>query len=111
MKIQSDPPQAMTAQSSELSANDERVLKQLIDDTLARRPNHKKDDAQLAYYFDDLADLVRERGITRVVVRLAWTTNLYLPEPAEVRECMPEPDVSKQFHDPNCPNCRGTEPR
>jgi len=82
---------------------------------LKRWPNHRKDDYQLALYYDTLSDLVDECGFVRLkaAVRDSFTRCNFLPEPPELRELLPSvPDVQIQSpenaHDPNCPHCGGS---
>lgn len=89
-------------------------LEALIEIVLRRWPNHRKDDWQLALYYDALSDLVDECGFVRVkaAVRASFTRCNFFPQPPELRELLPSvPDVCIQppekVRDPNCPDCGG----
>jgi hypothetical protein len=89
-------------------------LEDLIEIVLKRWPNHRKDDWQLAIYYDALSDLVGECGLVRlkVAVRASLTRCDFFPEPSELRKLLPSiPDVQIQspekVHDPGCPDCGG----
>jgi len=82
---------------------------------LRRWPNHRKDDWQLAIYYDGLGDLVKERGFEclKAAVRASFTRCNFLPEPPELRELLPSiSNVSilepEQVHDPRCQDCGGS---
>jgi mono/diheme cytochrome c family protein len=85
-------------------------LDALVRQLLSHWPNHKKDDAQLLAYYDDLEDLVAECGIRRVVaaVRASNTRCRFLPEPCELRALLPSAEqYGQQCNDPNCSDCHG----
>jgi hypothetical protein len=86
-------------------------LEGLIEIMLRRWPNHRKDDWQLAIYYDGLNDLAKERGFEclKSAVRASFTRCNFLPEPPELRELMPEVGYVQplKLHDPNCRDCRG----
>jgi hypothetical protein len=83
---------------------------------LKRWPNHRKDDWQLAIYYDALHDLEDECGFVRVkaAVRASFTRCNFFPEPPELRDLLPPvPDVQivpppEKVHDPRCPDCSGS---
>jgi hypothetical protein len=87
------------------NADVDALVKALVD----RWPRHKKDNAQLLIYYDDIADLVEECGFQRVfsAAKAAHQQKNWLPEAPELRELLPAVQM-RQWRDPNCRDCRGS---
>jgi hypothetical protein len=86
------------------------AARELVESLLLRWSNHKKDPAQVVMYRDDIAALIAECGLTRVqaAAEKARTNCNFLPEPAELRELLPSSNINNQWHDRDCPDCRGS---
>jgi len=89
------------------------AVSEIFRDLIQRWPNNKKDAAQLILYVEDIAALVEECGLKRVLaaVKAARTNCNFIPEPGELRKLLPSQEVygqPPQWHDPNCRDCGGS---
>jgi|GEM_PF-6619127 len=86
------------------------AAKKLVEILLQRWPNHTKDHAQLCMYNDEITEMVEECGEGRMqaTVKAARTRCHFLPEPAELRDLLPAPELFPQYHDPDCRECLGS---
>jgi hypothetical protein len=91
-------------------------LQVALDATILRRKMQAKqfDQEELAVWRDDFRMLAEECGTDRVIVALrqSWTRVPYLPNAAQIRELLPEPDPladSNVKHcDQECTQCHGS---